>query len=338
MRVTVNMKMPHPPAWLLLVHQLPPRPTHVRVKIWRRLQDLGAVAFKNSVYVLPHSAQSREDFEWVRTEIRALGGEATVFTADSVDTFSNDDVAATFRRAREADYATLERDAKAMSARPAGYRTTGPARRARVQRGQALQARLAHLDAIAFFPPKNRDAAAAAVAQAVSSGDPAETRSARTDRLKTSAFHGRVWVTRPRPGIDRMASAWLIRRFIDAKAHFAFSPTPPAAGKAIAFDMYGVEFGHTEGGCTFETLVARFGLAWPPITRIAHIVHDLDLKETRYGPAEAAAFAALVEGLRLTYAADAILLKHGMVLFEALYRSFLSESGPARRVRASRRR
>lgn len=331
--------MSRAPAWLLLVHQLPPRPSHVRVKIWRRLQDLGAVALKNAVYVLPHSAQSREDFEWVRTEIRALGGEATVFAADSVDTFSNDDVAAAFRRAREADYATLARDATATPARPTGSRTTGPARRALVKRGQALQARLTHLDAIAFFPPENRDAAAAAVARVVSrSGEPAEARSARADRLKASAFHRRVWVTRPRPGIDRMASAWLIHRFIDAKAQFAFRAGPPPAGKAIAFDMYGVEFGHTDQGCTFETLVARFGLASPPITRIAHLVHDLDLKETRYAPAEAAAFVALVEGLRLTYADDAVLLRQGMVLFEALYRSFFSEAGPPRRARASRRR
>jgi hypothetical protein len=331
--------MPHLPAWLLLVHQLPPRPTHVRVKIWRRLQDLGAVAFKNSVYVLPHSAQSREDFEWVRTEIRALGGEATVFAADSVDAFSNDDVAAAFRRAREADYATLDRDAKAVSGRASGSRVTGPARRALARGGQALQARLTHLDAIAFFPPKNRDAAAEAVARVVSaSRDPGEARSARTDRLKASAFSRRVWVTRPRPGIDRMASAWLIQRFIDPKARFAFSPTPPTTGKGIAFDMYGVEFGHTERGCTFETLVDRFGLTSPPITRIAHIVHDLDLKETRYATAEAAALAALVEGLRLTYDADAVLLRQGMVLFEALYRSFFSEAGPPRRARASRRR
>jgi hypothetical protein len=142
MCVTLTKLMPHGPAWLLLVHQLPPRPTHVRVKIWRRLQDLGAVALKNSVYVLPHSTQSREDFEWVRTEIRALGGEATVFAAESVDTFSTDDVAAAFRRAREADYAALASDAKAATARPAPARTMGPARRAIVKRGQALQARL----------------------------------------------------------------------------------------------------------------------------------------------------------------------------------------------------
>jgi hypothetical protein len=135
-----------------------------------------------------------------------------------------------------------------------------------------------------------------------------------------------------------MASAWLIQRFIDAKAHFAFSPTPPASSKAIAFDMYGVEFGHSGSGCTFETLVARFGLASPPITRIAHIVHDLDLKQTSYGPAESAAVDALVEGLRLSYAVDAVLLQHGIVLFEALYRSFQSDGGPARPVRTSRRR
>ena len=136
-----------------------------------------------------------------------------------------------------------------------------------------------------------------------------------------------------------MSSAWLIRRFIDPKARFAFAETPPASGAAIPFDMYGVEFSHTDHGCTFETLVARFGLASAPIDRIAHIVHDLDLKETRYGAPEAPAFAHLVDGLRQMHADDGALLEQGIGLFEAVYRSFAAGArAPSPRGRRTRAR
>jgi hypothetical protein len=334
------------PAWLLLVHQLPPRPTNLRVKTWRRLQALGAIALKNAVYVLPHSDRCREDFEWIKSEIQAMRGEATVFTADSIDTFSNDEVVTAFRRAREEDYAALDRDAEALAA-PGARRAPRPSARQRLaRRSRQLRDRLTELDAIAFFPPANRDAAAARVARlerlAAGAGDAAPPAG---DRLDVARFQKRLWVTRPRPGIDRMSSAWLIRRFIDPKARFAFADVPPAASSAIPFDMYGVEFSHTDRGCTFETLAARFNLPSAPsdpVGRIAHIVHDLDLKENRYSAPEAPALAHLVEGLRQLHADDAQLLERGMEMFEALYRSFAASAagagGPSRRGRRARPR
>ena len=331
------------PAWLLLVHQLPPRPSNVRVKTWRRLQEIGAIALKNSVYVLPNSDPSREDFEWIKSEIHTMRGEATVFIADSIDTFSNDEVVAAFRRAREADYSALERDADALLGAGSRRATRPPARPRLGRRSRQLRDRLTALDAIAFFPPPNRDAAAQSVARVERlAGGAADAAPPKGDRLDTARFQKRVWVTRPRPGIDRMSSAWLIRRFIDPKARFAFAETPPASGAAIPFDMYGVEFSHTDHGCTFETLVARFGLASAPIDRIAHIVHDLDLKETRYGAPEAPAFAHLVDGLRQMHADDGALLEQGIGLFEAVYRSFAagarSPSPRGRRMRARKTR
>lgn len=324
------------PAWLLLVHQLPPRPSNVRVKTWRRLQGLGAIALRNSVYVLPNTDPCREDFEWIKSEIEGMRGEATVFAADSIDTFSNDEVVAAFRKAREADYAELDRETEALLGTSGKRPARTAARRQLPRLARQLRDRLRALDAIAFFPPSNRDAAAAAVARLdriTERGE--EAKVAAGDRLDVSRYQKKVWVTRPRPGIDRMSSAWLIRRFIDAKARFAFSEAPPSAGAGIPFDMYGVDFSHTDHGCTFETLVSQFGLASPPIDRIAHIVHDLDLKERRYEPPEAPAFAHLVDGLRLMYDEDAELMERGIAMFEALYRSFASggavqESAPQR--------
>ena len=327
-----------PDPWLLLVHQLPPRPTNARVKTWRRLQGLGAVALRNSVYVLPHTEACREDFEWIKSEIQALRGEATVFAADSIDRFSNDEVVAAFRKAREVDYADLDRDAEALLA-AAGKRSARAAARPRSsRRARHLHDRLQALDAIAFFPPANRDRAAASVARLDRLVDGAPDLAASGERADASRYQKRVWVTRPRPGIDRMSSAWLIRRFIDPKARFAFSETPPAGGAGIPFDMYGVEFSHTDHGCTFETLAARFGLASAPVERIAHIIHDIDLKESRYAAPEAPAIAHLVDGLRLMYDDDAELLERGMGMFEALYRAFAAGQPSVGERRRGRRR
>jgi hypothetical protein len=172
-----------------------------------------------------------------------------------------------------------------------------------------------------------------ATLQAAAKPKTAAARHASSSRLAAARYQRRSWVTRPRPGIDRMSSAWLIRRFIDPKARFTFAEKPPQGDAAVPFDMFGVEFGHAGAGCTFETLAARFGLEEPAVEAIAEIVHDLDLKETRFGRPEAVAMGRLVEGLRAGYADDHELLAHGIVMFEALYRSFQSAPGPSRRLR-----
>jgi hypothetical protein len=297
--------------WLLLIHALPARPSRLRVRTWRRLQELGAVALRQAVWILPHTEQTREDVEWMRAEIRQLGGEATIVVADDIDAHTHDEIAAAFRQAREPDFAAIERDARRLAAR-------SPA--VRLRELPRLQARLERLDAITFFPPPARARAAEAVGHLQAKAQPSAPAASGT--LAAPAFRGRVWVTRPRPGIDRMASAWLIRRFIDERAKFAFADRPPADARRLPFDMFGVEFGHTDLGCTFETLVGRFGLQAPGLDRIAQIVHDVDLKDAKFQPAEAPAFGPLIDGLRQTFADDADLLERGMVLFEALYRSF----------------
>ncbi|HSC28292.1 MAG TPA: chromate resistance protein ChrB domain-containing protein, partial [Vicinamibacterales bacterium] len=154
------------------------------------------------------------------------------------------------------------------------------------------------------------------------------------------SYEGRLWVTRPRPGVDRMASAWLIRRFIDAGARFGFVADRDAAPPdSVPFDMFGVEFTHQGELCTFEMLCETFRLNEPALSRIAEIVHDLDLKDGRFGATEAPAMGVIIEGLRLSHADDHDLLAAGMTLFEALYRACKQanlSSGP--RPVAKRRR
>ena len=160
-----------------------------------------------------------------------------------------------------------------------------------------------------------------------------------TTTTRREPVHGATWVTRPRPGVDRMASAWLIQRFIDPQARFAFADQPPSGDrKRIPFDMFGVEFGHHGERCSFEVLRDHFAIDDAGIRHLAKIVHDVDLKDERYGPPEAPIVARMVEGLRATYSDDAELLQHGMAMFAALYESLREPAGTPRKTRHTRKR
>ncbi len=308
--------------------QLPTRPTAARVRTWRQLQRLGALPVKNSGYALPHSEAAREDFEWLRADIVAAGGDAMLFVASAVDERADQDLREAFRSARHADFVELQKAAAKLARGP--RRQRGPSREA-----QALADRLAHLDSIDYFGAANGPAARAAVGallQPVREGSMTTTDDAV---LKTADFQKRTWVTRPRPGIDRFASAWLIRRFIDPGAKFAFADSLAAAAagrkRAVPFDMFGAEFGHVDGGCTFETLIARFSIHAPGLAWLARTVHALDLKDGQDGMPEAAALGRLVEGLRQLHPSDELLLERGIEVIEAYYRSRPPEATPAGR-------
>jgi len=328
-----NSRSGSQPEWLLLAHQLPTRPSNVRVKTWRRLQKLGALALKSSAYVLPNSPQAREDFEWIKVEIIAMKGQAMVFAADNVDALSAHELVAGFRSARKRDYGELCVWVNRLRHRAAR-------RGSKLQEGQRVERttrlmrqRLAEIEAIDFFKAEGRNEAAVAIAELellAKGGETAvKSHSGTQELLQVANFQNRLWVTRPGPGIDRMACAWLIRRFIDSRARFDFAEKPDEAGNAVPFDMFGVEFSHQGDTCSFETLVRRFGIKGPVIESLAHIVHELDLKDEKYNAPEAGVVGRLVEGLRLIYSDDHELLERGIVLFEALYRSF--SDSPARK-------
>jgi hypothetical protein len=330
-------------CWLLLVHQLPSEPSRLRVKIWRRLQNVGAVAIKGSVYVLPSSEESREDFEWIRAEIVASGGEALVFAADAVGELATAEVVEALRGAREADWQQLAERALAAAAEPEESAAEGAEIAGRERELRALRQRAAQIDRIDFFRAAGRQAALEAI-EAIAARDRlgagrerAATPAADAPPLDRAAHRARRWLTRPRPGVDRMASAWLIRRFVDSEAQFLFDDRLPADGSdVVPFDMYGVELGHQGAHCTFETIAARFGLDDPALAPIARIVHVLDLRGDVADDAEAAIVGRLVEGMRESARDDAALLEQGMQAFEALYQSFrrdgaVEPGGSARR-------
>jgi hypothetical protein len=205
------------------------------------------------------------------------------------------------------------------------------------RRAGSFRQRLAAIERIDFFGSPGRERAVAALAQLETPAH-SDAGGARTAAESTAAYRGRLWVTRPRPGVDRMASAWLIRRHIDPDARFAFVTDATAApADAVPFDMFGVDFSHHGNHCTFETLCERFALREPGLDRLAAIVHDLDLKDDRFGAAEAATVGLAIEGLQLAHADDPQLLEHGITLFDALARSLARAGRPPAPARARRR-
>lgn len=334
--------------WLLFVHQLPSTPSNLRVRTWRRLQQLGAIPVKQAVYVLPDTPDAREDFEWLKTEIKAAGGDASVFAADSVDSWSDDALVEEFRRARQEAYAALADDIEKVLTRVGAPRrrrgTRAPAARRLVE---TFRTRLGALEQVDFFGSAGRDRVATLLQQLeekAAGPRPAAGRPRTAGSSDARDYANRLWVTRPRPGVDRMASAWLIRRFVDRQARFAFAPERESAPDgAVLFDMFGVEFSHRDDGCTFETICAAFGVQEAAVSRIAAIVHDLDLKDERFAAPEAPTIGTVIAGLQLSVTDDDELLRQGMALFESLYRAFersARSAGPRRvaRPRARRRR
>jgi hypothetical protein len=319
--------------WLLLVHQLPGKPAYPRVKVWRRLQALGAVTLRNAVYALPASEQTREDLEWVLKEVVEGGGEGMVCEARLVDGLSDQEVRALFNKAREADYDAVAKAARELREALAGKDDAAGRSDARARLAR-LRQEAAKVTAIDFFGANGREAVEGLLAsldallrEEEMMGEPEEGALSATDEIGPLA--GRVWVTRQGVYVDRIASAWLVRRFIDPEARFKFVPArgyAPEPGE-LRFDMFEAEFTHEGDRCTFEVLLARTGLADPALTAIAEIVHDIDLKDGKFGREETSGIAHLITGLTMTNSEDERRIERGAAVLDDLYEYFRRKPG-----------
>ena len=315
--------------WLVLIHQLPPKPAGLRVKVWRRLQGLGAVPIKNSVYVLPNADEAREDFEWVLREIQQDGGEASLCEARLVDGITDAQVRSSFLAAREADYRALATEVRtfAQKALPRRRGATSDETRAQLQPGLArLRKRLTDVGTIDFFGAPGREAVEGLLRDLEERlADP--KRGARTAGAarRISDVQGRTWVTRTGVHVDRIASAWLIRRFIDPVARFKFVPARGYRSEPdeLRFDMFDAEFTHDGELCTFEVLLREFDLTDPALRAIADIVHDVDVKEAKFGRPETAGVEHLVAGIAWNHPDDDDgRLAQGAAVFDGLHAYF----------------
>ena len=303
--------MTQPRPWILLLHQLPPKPDYFRVRVRRRLQQLGAVLVRNAVYVLPYSDQALEDLQWLAEEIRRDGGSAIVSEARFFSGITDDELIGQFNNQAATTYHGL-----AAAAREA-LTADASARVAVISR---LERRLEEATANDSFGAPERGAAESALAELRKQAD-LEAEVSRVDARPSGA----VWITRQGVFVDRIASAWLIRRFIDRDARFKFVPAmgyEPAPGE-LRFDMFQGEYGHEGDRCTFEVLLSRFELSSDAaLQNIGEIVHDLDLRDEKYNRVEAPGLLALLQGLTARYAADAERIEHGRRFFDQLYSFF----------------
>ena len=311
--------------WLLLIHQIPPKPDYLRVKVGRRLQRVGAVPVKNSVYVLPDNDQTYEDFQWIRTEILAAGGDASICRAEFVDGLTSEQIRRSFRDARDADYAELSTAARELrNSLGSADRDTPRGRAARPDEELArLRKRFATVVAIDFFGAPGRGAAEDALRAAEAGLRPGQNPEESTREHAGGTYRGRTWVTRAGVFVDRIASAWLIRRFIDRAATFRFvNDAVRVAPDEVRFDMFEAEFTHEGDRCTFETLLERFALADPALQALAEVVHDIDLKDEKFEREDAAGIERVLSGIVAAYPDDAARLERGGQLFDELYTLF----------------
>jgi hypothetical protein len=316
--------------WLLLIHQIPPTPAYFRAKVGRRLQKLGAVAIKNSVYVMPANEQTREDFQWIAREIVNEGGEATLCSASFIEGLRDDQVEALFLAARDADYAQLAEEARELTRELPSRLGRDDERRPQLEADLArLRKRASEIAAIDFFSGSGRVNAETAIEALERRLRRNEKAPSETPPLGRSDYRGRIWVTRKNVHVDRIASAWLIRRFIDPDARFKFVPGQGYRGAEgeLTFDMYEGTFTHIGDACTFETLIERFGLQEPGLGAIAEIIHDIDVKDGKFSRAEAPGIAAVIAGIAVAEREDEKRIQIGSAMFDALFELFGRKKG-----------
>jgi hypothetical protein len=315
-------------SWLLLMHQLPAKPAYLRVKIWRRLQGVGAVAVKNAVHALPMNEGTQEDFEWLLREIVEGGGEAFICEARLMDGLSDEEVRRLFDQSRDADYAEIAKEArrlrKALRPKPKGGGMEGDIRN---QVGR-LRKRLADIVSIDFFGAIGRETAEGLLGELEARLNEDESVGEKPKNAsKTSVvgmFRGRTWVTREGVHVDRIASAWLIRRFIDPEARFKFVSGKgyrPDEGE-LRFDMFQAEFTHEGDKCTFEVLLDRLATSDPALRAIAEIIHDIDLKDNKFGRDEVVGIRTLIDGIGMATKDDVERIARGSDAFNSLYEFF----------------
>jgi hypothetical protein len=296
--------------WLLLMFTLPAKQASARVEVWRKLKRYGAMPLRTSGYLLPNNAETQERFEWLAAAIRKYKGQASVVQVQAVDDLPSEKLVQLFIQARSKDYESLTREAKKVTSQ----NKREPGKLARLRR------RFQEITAIDFFnSPLHRQVEALLE----STDSIRESKTIPQARRKgKKQYFDRVWMTRPRPGIDRVSSAWLIRRFIDSNARFVFGNDPQEHAEAIPFDMFQASgFGHRGDDCTFETLRKEFAIRDRSVATIAEIIHDADLADEKFGRTEGAGLDQVLIGWAQQGISDDELLRRGIELIEGLYQS-----------------
>jgi len=295
-------------AWLLLLVRLPATHSTERVAIWRKLKKSGAIQIQTSTYILPDDPPRYETFQWLTQHIRDAGGDATLVRAREIDGFSNERLIELFNAARAKEYASLREMLRPLVASPRRTSSFG----GKVDR---IRKQFREIRATDFFDsPKAKD-----LEMVLRKLEGTQLKSKPQPKLESRDFRGRVWLTRPRPEIDRVGSAWLIRKSIDPKAKFAFESRRTANRRVLTFDMLDGDFSHDGDDCTFETLIRRFGIEDKAARKIAEMVHDADLDDDKFQRNECIGIDRILKGWAKQGLPDKEILRRGFECFDALY-------------------
>jgi hypothetical protein len=302
------------------------------MKVWRKLMKAGAVQLKGSVYILPFSDEHYELLQWLVSEITAMKGEGAFTRIEKIDTMKDSEITALFDQNRASDYKVIEKALDDLERRLGSIKQGG-----KVQNIKGLSEQFGKLmkdfeevKRVDFFFSEEGEALnekikrVAAELKKLSGTETQKEPPTAISSRSVDAYQGKIWVTRKKPFIDRMASAWLIKRFIDKSAAFDFidEKDVDAVGKnSVVFDMRGGEFTHIGDLCTFEVLVKSFGFKDKSLKKMSEIVHDLDMKDEKYKASEAKGLEDILIGIRKTAKDDRDALEKGMQVFEMLYMS-----------------
>jgi hypothetical protein len=315
--------------WLLFFYKVPAKPGNLRMKVWRRLLKLGAASLKGSVYILPHSEDHLEVLHWLTGEVASLGGEAAFAKVERIETIGDEEIVSLFQAQRANDYAPIAAALEALEGQLSSLEQQQDQQGLERVKGnfQKLLKNHRGVKGIDFFHcPQGSD-----IQERLErfeerftqlTAHPQAERPKSAGPRRKEDYQGKVWVTRRNPFVDRMASAWLIRRFIDPRARFEFlekDQVPAEVPTAVSFDVPGGDFSHQQDRCTFEVLLETFGLRGKPLRKIAEVVHELDLKDGKFSNPQASGVDCILLGIRKTGADDREALEEGIKVFERLH-------------------
>ena len=296
-------------TWLLLLLRLPTTQKAERVAIWRKLKKSGAIQIQTSTYVLPDEPARYEAFQWLTQEVRDASGDATLVRAREIEGLPNNKLLALFNAARDKQYSDLKKVLQKLNERP--KRSDPEFAAAGLER---LTRQFREIREVDFFDSPRGHEVAMLLRR---SEGPRHSR--KLDVLDARQYRGKTWLTRPRPEIDRVGSAWLISKFIDPKAKFVFAPKQQSVPEAIPFDMLDAEFSHHGNCCTFETLIKRFAISDKSVAKIGEMIHDADLDDARFQRVEAVGIDRVLKGWAKEGVPDDEILRRGFACFDALY-------------------
>ena len=307
-------------SWIAFSYSVPSKTSSSpRVKSWRRLRRLGAISPTGGIHILPANDECTEAFQWLAQEIRQAGGQALVMHVEQLDGFSDLELMELFCEARAEDYAEVEEEAALLEERAREELDENDELHAQEALAK-LQRQYHEIARIDYFECQAGLQLASRLAKLAEALSPDLNQEPEIDPVAISEYQTSQWVTRPQPHVDRLASIWLIRHFINSDAAIRYSHQPHS--NEVSFDMENATFGHHGNLCTFETMIRAFGLDSPALKKLAEIVHEVDLRDERYFHPEITGVDAVLKGWRELDLTNEQLEERGMALFESLFALF----------------